>query len=56
LLTGSYDAQDARRAEELGAVDYRVKPFDADEFAELLRRVEQFATSIRGPAGPAGTT
>jgi CheY-like chemotaxis protein len=56
MLTGSYDAQDARQAGELGAVDYRIKPFDAEEFAELLRRVEQFAASIRGPAGPAGST
>ncbi len=43
--------QFAVRAFEANAVDYLVKPFSRDRFAETLRRAKQRLASARGPDG-----
>jgi CheY-like chemotaxis protein len=41
MLSGSCGPGDDHRARELGAVAFLTKPFDVDDFGELLRRIEE---------------
>lgn len=50
VLSGTYFADDARRAIELGAQKYLAKPFGTDDFAKLVRAVDDHqAASGRRP-------
>jgi two-component system response regulator len=48
VLTGTVNDVDAQLARDLGAARYLCKPFDADEFATLVREIE---TTIRETEG-----
>jgi len=43
ILTGTLADADARRAKDFHVISYLAKPFDADEFAALVREIESFA-------------
>lgn len=43
VLTGTVRTEDARRAQQAGAARYLAKPFDAEEFAALMREIEAVA-------------
>jgi chemotaxis family two-component system response regulator Rcp1 len=45
VLSGTFHENDARRARELGAVEYRIKPFEADDFEAFVRRIEEYWAS-----------
>jgi DNA-binding response OmpR family regulator len=42
VLTSSPDARDARRAYELGANSYVIKPADLQKYAEFARRFKEW--------------
>jgi len=47
MLSGTFNPRDAEQAATLGADDYRAKPFEGDDFARLVVRIEEF-WSARG--------
>ena len=50
VLSGTYHENDELRARQLGALEYRIKPFEADDFEAFVRRIEEFWTGASGVA------
>lgn len=49
MLTTSADDQDVRRAYELGANSYIVKPVDFDKFMDVAAQIEVYWTAVNAP-------
>jgi chemotaxis family two-component system response regulator Rcp1 len=47
VLSGTFNETDAHRARELNAIEYRIKPFDVDDFENFVRRIDEYYRDLR---------